>query len=144
MALRVIVWGTGNVGRPAIRAVLSHRELELVGVVVANPDKVGLDAGQIAGVAPTGVIATDDWASLLAAGADAVVYTATADIRPEEAAGDLMACLAAGINVVSTAFYTFLDPASAPQDALQPIMDTCNKSGASLLVSGIDPATIQI
>ncbi|MFT7265312.1 MAG: hypothetical protein ACI9A2_003397, partial [Halioglobus sp.] len=24
MALKVIVWGTGNVGRPAIRAVLSH------------------------------------------------------------------------------------------------------------------------
>ena len=142
MALRVIVWGTGNVGRPAIRAVLSHQELVLAGVVVANPDKVGLDAGQIAGVPPTGVIATDDWASLLAAGADAVVYTATADIRPEEAAGDLMACLAAGINVVSTAFYTFLDPASAPQDALQPIMDTCNKSGASLLVSGIDPGWV--
>jgi hypothetical protein len=54
MALRVIVWGTGNVGRPAIRAVLSHRELELVGVVVANPDKVGLDAGQIA--APDGYL----------------------------------------------------------------------------------------
>ena len=142
MALRVIVWGTGNVGRPAIRAVLSHQELVLVGVVVANPDKVGLDAGQIAGVAPTGVIATDDWASLLAAGADAVVYTATADIRPEQAAGDLVACLAAGINVVSTAFYTFLDPASAPQEALQPIMDTCNKSGASLLVSGIDPGWV--
>ena len=142
MALRVIVWGTGNVGRPAIRAVLSHRELELVGVVVANPDKVGLDAGQIAGVSPTGVIATDNWASLLAAGADAVVYTATADIRPEEAAGDLMACLAAGINVVSTAFYAFLDPASTPQESLQPVTDICNKSGASLLVSGIDPGWV--
>ena len=26
MALKVVVWGTGNVGRPAIRAVLSHQE----------------------------------------------------------------------------------------------------------------------
>jgi hypothetical protein len=41
MALKVVVWGTGNVGRPAIRAVLSHRELELVGVIVASKDKVG-------------------------------------------------------------------------------------------------------
>ena len=85
MALKVVVWGTGNVGRPAIRAVLSHSELELVGVIVASKDKVGLDAGEIAGVAATGVLATDDWRSVLDAGADAVIYTAKADIRPVDA-----------------------------------------------------------
>ena len=42
---RVVVWGSGNVGRPAIRAVAAHAELELAGVIVANPEKVGLDAG---------------------------------------------------------------------------------------------------
>ncbi len=36
MGLKIIVWGTGNVGRPAIRAVLGNPELELVGVVVAE------------------------------------------------------------------------------------------------------------
>ena len=41
MTYRVVVWGTGNVGRPAIRAVAAHRDLELVGVVVSNPAKVG-------------------------------------------------------------------------------------------------------
>ena len=96
MALRVVVWGTGNVGRPAIRAVLSHSGLELAGVVVASPDKVGMDAGDIAGVDKTGVLATDDATGLLAQGVDAVVYTATADIRPVEAAADLVACLEAG------------------------------------------------
>ena len=60
MALKIIVWGTGNVGRPAIRAVMSHRDLDLVGVIVASKDKVGVDAGQIAGVGATGVIATDN------------------------------------------------------------------------------------
>jgi len=29
--LRVVVWGTGNAGRSAIRDVASHRDLELVG-----------------------------------------------------------------------------------------------------------------
>jgi hypothetical protein len=51
MALKIIVWGTGNVGRPAIRAVMSHRDLDLVGVIVASKDKVGVDAGQTTGVA---------------------------------------------------------------------------------------------
>ena len=143
MALKVVVWGTGNVGRPAIRAVLSHCDLELVGVIVSNKNKVGLDAGDIAGVGTTGVIATDDWRSVLdSSGADAVVYTATADVRPNEAMADLQACLDAGINVVSSAFYVFLHPASTPQEAMQPVADACAGSGASLFVSGIDPGWV--
>lgn len=141
-AKRVIVWGTGNVGRPAIRAVLSHSELVLTGVVVANPEKVGRDAGKIAGVAPCGVLATDDWQALLAAGADAVVYAANADLRPEEAMADLTACLEAGIDVVSTAFYAFLDPGSSPTEVLVPIEELCARHGASLFVSGIDPGWV--
>ncbi|MDA8752534.1 hypothetical protein N9M39_00055 [Halieaceae bacterium] len=139
MSYRVIVWGTGNVGRPAIRAVNSHRDLQLAGVVVSNPDKVGLDAGEIAGIGKLGVTATDDWRAVLDAGADAVVYTATADIRPEAAMGDLLACLEAGINVVSTSFYSFLHPGSCPGEALQPLEAACRTGKASLLVSGIDP-----
>ena len=142
MALRVVVWGTGNVGRPAIRAVVSHRDLKLVGVIVANQDKVGVDAGTLADIGETGVLATDNWHAVLDAGVDAVVYTATADIRPEEAMADLVACLEAGINVVSTAFYTYLDPHSAPRDAMQVINAACEKNGASLFVSGIDPGWV--
>ena len=37
--MKVVVWGTGNVGRPALRAVVAHAELELVGVVVSSPEK---------------------------------------------------------------------------------------------------------
>lgn len=142
MALNVVVWGTGNVGRPAIRAVLSHAQLALAGVIVASPDKVGCDAGDIAGVARTGVLATDDWRSVLAAAPDAVVYTATADTRPEAAMQDLMACLEAGINVVSTAFYAFLHPQSAPEELRAQVNTACDNSGASLFVSGIDPGWV--
>jgi hypothetical protein len=139
MSINVVVWGTGNVGRPAIRAVLSHAELTLSGVVVANPDKVGRDAGELAGVAPCGVTASDDWQAVLAGDVDAVVYAASADIRPEEAMADLLACLQAGINVVSPAFYAFLHPASTPDELRQQVESVCDASGASLLVSGIDP-----
>ena len=43
MAYRVVTWGTGNVGRYAVRAVLHHPELELVSHVVSSPDKAGRD-----------------------------------------------------------------------------------------------------
>jgi hypothetical protein len=140
MTKRVVVWGTGNVGRPALRAVLAHRELELAGVVVASPAKVGRDAGELAGLERCGVRATDDAASLLARGdVDAVVYAATADTRPKEAYADLLGCLRAGANVVSTAFYPLLYPRTAPSELMKHVEEACRAGGSSVFVSGIDP-----
>ena len=51
---RVIQWGTGNVGRYALRAILGHPELELAGVVVHGASKIGRDAGELCGVDPVG------------------------------------------------------------------------------------------
>lgn len=140
MKQRVVVWGTGNVGRPAIRAVLGHRDLELAGVVVANPAKEGRDAGEIAGVAPTGILATRDGMRLLARGGiEAVVYTATADTRPEAAYGELLAIIGAGIDVVSTSFYPLLYPPTAPAELRALVESTCARANSSVFVSGIDP-----
>ena len=136
---RVVVWGTGNVGRPAIRAVAAHRDLELVGVVVSNPAKVGRDAGELAGIEALGVLATDDPQVALGGGIDAVVYAATADTRPDEALADLVAILRSGANVVSTAFYPLLHPVSAPRELLDVIEPACAAGDASVFVSGIDP-----
>jgi hypothetical protein len=136
---RVVVWGTGNAGRPAIRAVAAHRDLELVGVVVSNPEKVGRDAGELAGIGTLGVPATDDVARALAADVDAVAYTATGDTRPDAALDDLVACLAAGRNVVSTSFYPLLHPPSAPAPLLGRVSDACAAGDSSVFVSGIDP-----
>ena len=142
MNRNVIVWGTGNVGRPAIRAVLSHRDLSLQAVIVSSEEKAGRDAGEIAGIAPCGVTARRDWPAAIAAGADAVVYSATADTRPEEAIAEVIACLHAGINVVAPGLYFYLDPESTPKEALEPIETACRESGASLFASGIDPGWV--
>jgi hypothetical protein len=139
MTARVVVWGTGNVGRPALRAVAAHRDLELVGVIVANPEKVGRDAGELAGIGDLGVRATDDAAAVLAGDVDAVVYTATADTRPDAALDDLTRCLRSGANVVSSAFYPLLHPPSAPSELLELVGDACRDGDASVFVSGIDP-----
>jgi 2,4-diaminopentanoate dehydrogenase len=139
MTLRVAVWGTGNAGRPALRAVAAHRDLELVGCIVQNPDKVGRDAGDLAGIGALGVAATDQADAVLADGVDAIVYTATADTRPEEALTDLVACLRSGADVVSTSFYPLLHPASAPRMLLDVVEPACAEGDSSVFVSGIDP-----
>ena len=142
MGKKVVVWGTGNVGRAAIRAVLAHEELELQAVIVSSKNKAGRDAGELAGVDNCGVTATLDWQNVIKEAVDAVVYSATADTRPEEAIAEVIACLSAGINVVAPGLYFYLDPKSAPEEALAPINTACAESGASLFSSGIDPGWV--
>jgi hypothetical protein len=138
---RVVVWGTGNVGNAALRAVLGHRGLTLAGVVVSNPDKVGKDAADLAGMAePSGIRATDDAKALLASGdVDAVVYSALIENRFEQALGDILMCLRMGASVVTSGLYPLQHPRTAPAALLALVEDACAASGASLMVSGIDP-----
>jgi hypothetical protein len=141
MTRRVAIWGTGNVGAPAIRAVIGHAGLELAGVVVSSEAKEGRDAGELAGLsAETGVLATRDAAALLATGSiDAVVYAAIIENRFEEALGDILACLKAGASVVTSGLYPLQHEATAPEPLLDLVRQACAESGASLMVSGIDP-----
>lgn len=140
MPLRVIVWGTGNVGEPALRAVISHHGLELVGVITSSESKEEQDAGALAGLGiTTGIRATRDWQAALAGGCDAVVYAATADRRFEAALGDIMTCLRAGINVVAAGLYPLQSSTTAPPPLREMVDQACAASGASILVSGIDP-----
>jgi hypothetical protein len=141
MSKRVVVWGTGNVGAPAIRAVIGHAGLELAGVVVSTEAKEGLDAGELAGLAETtNVLATRDAAALLATGEiDAVVYAALIENRFEEALGEILACLRSGASVVTSGLYPLQHEATAPEPLLELVRQATRETGASLMVSGIDP-----
>jgi hypothetical protein len=135
---RVAVWGTGNVGRPAIRAVVSHQQLDLAAVIVSNPDKLGKDAGELAGIPPTGILATDDWQSVIK-DIDCLIYTANADTRGEAAFMELLGVLGAGVNVVSTSFYPLLYPDCGVPEAVDVVQAVCEQQSASVFVSGVDP-----
>ena len=139
MSYRVVVWGTGNVGRPALRSVLSHRDLSLAGVVVANPEKQGRDAGVLCGRSETGVEATTDRNVALGTDVDAVVYCATGDTRPLEAQTDILDCLRAGKNVVTTSLYALQHPDTAPAELAEEVRVACAEGNASVFVSGVDP-----
>jgi len=96
VAYKVIQWATGGVGRAGIQGILSHPELDLVGVWVHSQDKVGRDAGDLCGEAPVGVAATGDADALLAMDADCVFY---APILADKAM--LLRILESGKNVVT-------------------------------------------
>jgi hypothetical protein len=138
--IATVVWGTGNVGRAAIRTVEAHPGLELAGVIVANPDKVGRDAGDLADLGRVlGVAATDDVEAVLGAGPGAVVYAALGDVRPDAAIADVTRALLAGAVVVTPSIYPLYDFRSAPDELRQPLEDAAERAGGALFVSGIDP-----
>jgi len=139
MPYRVVVWGPGNVGRPAIRSVVAHPELELVGVIVHSPEKEGRDAGELAGIAPVGVPATLDARALLDTRPDALVYGVNSDFRPLEALDECCDALRSGINVVSAGMYGLLHPASADPGIRERFEAACKEGGSTFLTSGIDP-----
>ena len=140
MPYRIVQWSTGNVGRHTIAGIDAHHpELELVGVFVSNPDKVGRDAGELARLGRSlGVAGTSDVDALLALEPDCIVHTAMADDRIVEALGDLERFLAAGINVVSSSpvFLQYPEPGD-PMAA--PLIAAATKAGVSLFVNGVDP-----
>ncbi|MEU8890176.1 dihydrodipicolinate reductase [Streptomyces sp. NPDC048442] len=138
--ISTVVWGTGNVGRAAIRAVAAHPALKLTAVLVHDPRKVGRDAGQLAGLeGELGVCATDDVDTVLAARPRAVVYAASGDLRPDEAHADVARALRTGAVVVTPALYALYDPPSAPPELREPLLEAIADGGGSLFVSGVDP-----
>jgi 4-hydroxy-tetrahydrodipicolinate reductase len=141
MTLKVVAWSTGNAGKAAIAGIDARPELELVGVWVSNPAKVGKDAGELAGLGRTlGVAATNDADALLALKPDCIVHTAMADNRLPDALADLRRFLAAGINVVSSGPVFLQFPYGViPAELIEPIQQAAAKGGASLWVNGIDP-----
>ncbi len=136
---RVIQWSTGNVGRYALRGIINHPQLELVGVYVHSEAKAGKDAGDLCGQPPTGVLATNNVEDILAIDADCVVYTATADRRPGEAVKDMAAILASGKNVVSSSVVGLVHPRSLKGSFTSDLEAACAAGGVSFLTSGIDP-----
>jgi hypothetical protein len=131
-ALRVIQWATGGVGRAAIEAVAAHPELELAGVWVHAADKVGQDAGTLAGIDPLGVTATDDVDGLLELGADCIVY---APLLPDV---DLVArMLASGADVVTP--LGWVHPWRTDVSAL---VAACEAGRSTLHGTGIHPGGI--
>ena len=136
MALRVVQWTTGNVGRRSVRAVVDRPDLELVGCYAWSADKVGRDVGELSGIDAIGVAATDDVDGLLALQPDCVVYN---PMWPDT--DEVVRILEAGINVVSTA--AFVNGRGRP-DERDRIADACRRGGSSMFGTGISPGFVQL
>lgn len=139
---RVVVYGTGFVGKMVIAEIVKHPLFELVGVGVSNPAKVGRDVGEICGLAePVGITATDDIEALIALKPDALVHYGPTAMHAKENIALITRFLRAGIDVCSTAMTPWVWPTMSlnPPNWIQPITEACELGESSCFTTGIDP-----
>jgi 4-hydroxy-tetrahydrodipicolinate reductase len=143
---RVIQWGSGNVGKHALRSIMQRPDLELVGLRVYSPDKVGKDAGEIAGVSPVGVIATDDPKAIMALDADCVNYNplggtlgSTLDSQFGDPLDDICQLLEAGFNVTSSAIDLLVYPKGCSVEIQARMEKACEAGQSTFFESGVNP-----
>jgi hypothetical protein len=138
---RVVVYGTGFVGKLVIPEIVRHPLFELVGVGVSNPEKVGKDVGEICGIKPIGLAATDDVDALVALKPDALVHYGPTAGYARDNIRYMKKFLLAGIDVCSTAMTPWVWPTMKqnPPQWITPITEACAAGGASCFTTGIDP-----
>lgn len=130
---RVAQWATGRIGVMSLRELIRSPQFELVGVYVHSEAKEGRDAGDLCGLPPTGVKATRDIESVIAAKPDCVVA-----VQDGCNLDDVCRFLEAGINI-ATSRVDFLDPDRMEPEARRRTEAACAKGGASIYASGSSP-----
>lgn len=134
--LRVVQWATGNIGTRALQHVIRDPQMQLVGLHVHSPDKVGTDAGVLAGSTPVGVAATGTIEEVLALGADCVLYMPR---QPD--IDDLCRILAGGTNIVTTVGL-FHHPPSMNPEVRARVEAACAEGASSIHATGSSPGFI--
>jgi hypothetical protein len=117
-------------------AIAGNPGLVLVGCYAWSRDKVGRDVGELCGIEPLGVAASDDVDALLALRPDCVVYNPMWPSTDE-----LVRILEAGVNVVSTA--AFINGRRLGPDRKR-LADACERGRASLFGTGVNPGFAEL
>ncbi|OBK20642.1 dihydrodipicolinate reductase [Mycobacterium asiaticum] len=133
---RVVQWTTGNVGKSSLQSIVANHQLELVGCYAWSAEKAGRDAGELAGIDPIGVTATNDVDELLALKPDCVVYNPMwIDVD------ELVRILSAGVNVVTTASFITGHNLGDGRDRL---LQACEQGGSTIFGSGVSPGFAEL
>ncbi|KAA9156556.1 dihydrodipicolinate reductase [Amycolatopsis acidicola] len=143
--VRVFQVASGNVGTEMIKRIGRHPDLELVGLHCYSPEKIGRDAGEIAGLAPIGVRATGTIAEIIEARPDVVTFHG---VFPDEALYEKV--LEAGIDIVTTADWITghhrdrNHPHPSGKPVSEVLADACRRGSSTFYGTGMNPGLNQI
>ena len=139
--VKIVVWGTGQMGTGIIKLVLQKEGMELAGVISARKERGGMDVSGVIGAdKPIGLAVSTDAARTLAAVKPDVVLHATSS-RVVDAFGELETALGAGANVISIA-EEMSYPRYGSADLSDKLSATAKKNKVSILGTGINPGFV--
>ncbi|MGI9164697.1 MAG: NAD(P)H-dependent amine dehydrogenase family protein [Mycobacterium sp.] len=137
--IRVAHVGTGATGQEALRGIINHPQLELVGLWVSSADKVGRDAGELVGHDSVGVPAMASLDEVLQADPDVLSYCANGLGREAEVVAEIGRALERGIDVITISLLAMLYPPAGPAPLREPLAAAASRGGATFLSTGLDP-----
>src|SRR4030042_1431783 len=132
---RGVQWGAGNVGTRAMSSISQHPNMTLVGLKELG-EKVGKDAGELCGLGPIGIIATDSIDEVIALKPDCVMY-----MQQGCDFDDVCKLLASGANIVTTCL-KFHHPAHLDPEVRKRVEEACRRGNSSIHCSGSSPGFI--
>jgi 2,4-diaminopentanoate dehydrogenase len=137
--IRVVVWGTGGVGKAVLKLAMRRPDVEVVGALVFSPAKAGLDIGELAGVAEYGVHATTELEDVLALRPDCILHCPMdfGDFRSDAELTDL---LRRGFNVITSMPYHNTDVRDG--NVSTALDNAAREGGATFYATGINPGFI--
>jgi 4-hydroxy-tetrahydrodipicolinate reductase len=136
--IRVVQYGLGPIGCRSVQYLTDRSHLELVGAIDSDPQKVGVDVGELAELSePLGLRVTDDSTSVLReVEAEVVVLTTTSSL--EQIRPQVLEIISCGKNVVSTCEELMYPWLTSPKLA-EEIDLAAREQGVSVLSTGVNP-----
>jgi hypothetical protein len=141
MTYKVFQWASGGVGVHTARVAVERESLELVGLHVISEDKVGRDAGEIVGIDPVGVTATNNIDAVKNSDADVVIHTSLPSMiageKEDQDLDDFCELLAAGKNVITVVGYMY--PKVYGEAVVNRLGEACRQGNSTFHSSGLNP-----
>ena len=141
MAINVVQWGSGNVGRSSIVTVAARPDMDVVGLLVTSPEKAGRDIGEVAGIDELGIVATDSVDAIVALDADVVLHMPLPSLvygaDPGADLDNFCRLLAAGKHVITTVGYMY--PKVYGDEVIGRLSEACSAGGTTFHGTGANP-----
>lgn len=138
---RVIQWGMGLNGTPAVRMMLRSKSIEVVGVIVNRREKAGRDIGELVGHGTAGILASNNIGEVLARDADVVIHMTSSSMMEsgtwEKNENEIRLALEAKKNVITTT--GFLYPWRTHPEMCERLDTVARQNGVTLLGTGAAP-----